>query len=58
MKQRLAMYKQAPQSMDELWERIQDIWTSLPLQFLQKLYESMPKRMRALLQSRGGQINY
>jgi transposase len=58
MKQQLSMDAHHPQSVDELWERIQDIWLDTPLDFLQKLYESMPSRMEALLRSRGGQINY
>jgi transposase len=58
MKQRLARYKNAPDDLNELWERVQDVWDAVPLQFLQNLYESMPKRMRALLQNKGGQINY
>jgi len=58
MKQRLGAYRQPPQNIADLWERVQDIWTTIPLNFLQKLYESMPSRMDALLRSRGGQINY
>ena len=58
IKYRLSGYETAPQNMNELWERVQDIWTSIPLDFLQGLYESMPRRMRDLLRNRGGNIGY
>ena len=58
IKYRLTTYEYPPQDLDQLWSRVQDIWTSLPSEYLQNLYESMPRRMRALLRSRGGQIKY
>ena len=58
IKHRLVQQGQAPISMDELWERVQDIWNNLPPAFLPELYKSMPKRMSALLKSRGGPIKY
>ncbi|KAK3836655.1 MAG: hypothetical protein JOS17DRAFT_787819 [Linnemannia elongata] len=30
--------EQAPRSMDDLWERVQDIWTTLPEGYLHDLY--------------------
>ena len=58
MKRRLDQCEKAPQTLDELWECVQDIWTSIPLEFLQKLYDSMPRRMRELLRNKGGHIKY
>jgi hypothetical protein len=58
LKYRLDQCEKAPQTLDELWECVQDIWTSIPLEFLQKLYNSMPRRMRELLRNKGGHINY
>lgn len=58
IKHRLATYEHPPQGLNELWARVQDIWTSLPPEYLQNLYESMPRCIRALLRSRGGQIKY
>lgn len=56
IKQRLPTYKQAPQNMAKLWNRLQDICTSISSGFLRKLYESIPSRMKAPLRSRGGYI--
>lgn len=58
LKHRLSLYEQAPASRDELWERVQDIWTSIPLDYLHELYESMPRRMMELIRKRGGPIKY
>jgi hypothetical protein len=58
LKRQLDHYEQAPQSVNELWKRVQDVWTNTPLDFLQELYNSMPRRMRELLRSKGGHIKY
>ncbi|KAG0010969.1 hypothetical protein BGZ82_003208, partial [Podila clonocystis] len=31
--------------MDELWERLQDVWTGTSLDYLQELYNSLPRHM-------------
>ena len=58
IKRRLFRYKQPPKDINQLWKRIEKIWRNIPSKLLRKLYESMPRRMRALLQSRGGAIKY
>ena len=44
----LDQYKDSPNTMEELWGRVQTIWTSVPLEYLHDLYESMPRRMQGL----------
>lgn len=58
LKKQLDLYRNKPKNMNELWEQVQDIWTNIPSEFLQNLYESMPERMRALYNSKGGHIKY
>lgn len=58
IKYTLSKDKRVPETLDELWERVQTIWTELPKNYLPHLYESMPKRIKALLRSRGGPIKY
>ena len=58
LKDQLNAYPSSPKSLDELWERVQDIWTNIPIEKIERLYESMPKRMTALVRSRGGYIKY
>jgi hypothetical protein len=44
--------------MVDLWEPVQEIWTELPDGFLQKLYESMPKRLEKVTKNKGGNTKY
>jgi transposase len=58
IKRRLFRYKQPAKDINQLWKRVEKIWRKLPSKLFRNLYESMPRRMRALLQSRGGPIKY
>lgn len=58
LKKQLDRYPNAPKNMDELWERVQDIWTEITPEYLRKLYESMPKRMKDLYHAKGDHIKY
>jgi len=53
IKRRLDEYDVPPRSMEELWERVQKIWVELPEDFIHRLYESLPARMKAVYKSRG-----
>lgn len=57
LKDQLSKYSTDPRDKDELWKRVQDIWTEIPIDFLHNLYESMPRMMRLVVESRGGHIN-
>ena len=43
---------------DELWVRIQTIWNALPQTGIQNLFDSMPRRVAALIAVRGGYTKY
>jgi hypothetical protein len=43
---------------DELWDTIHQLWYETPLEFIRSLYESMPRRIRALIGSRGSHTKY
>lgn len=58
LKYRLSQYNDTPGSIEELWERIQDIWTNTDIDFLHELYESMPRRIRMLYKNKGGYTDY
>jgi transposase len=58
LKKELLFYAEPPESMEELWERVQDVWTKIPIVYIQKLYESMPRRMEAVVRSCGGHTKY
>lgn len=58
MKRLLDEYDTLPGSKEELWDRVQDVWAALPSDYIQRLYESLPDRMRAVYKSRGEYCNY
>lgn len=58
LKDQLNKYTEDVKTLKELWERVQDIWDNIPIDFIQELYESMPKRMRDIIKAKGGAINY
>ena len=45
-------------SKDELWLRTQAIWNSPPQADIQNLFDSMPRRIAALIAARGGYTKY
>jgi transposase len=53
IKRRLDEYDTPSESKKELWERVQKIWVELPEDFIHRLYESLPDRMKAVYKSRG-----
>jgi RNAse (barnase) inhibitor barstar len=57
-KYHLDQYENDPKDLDDLWDRVQDIWNMIPVEYLRGLYESMPKRMQSLYRNRGGRIAY
>jgi transposase len=56
MKQRLN--KKRPKSLEELDQVIQQIWESIEIDILRKLYESMPSRVRKCIKAKGHPIKY
>ncbi|GFW26722.1 hypothetical protein TNCV_2851121 [Trichonephila clavipes] len=55
---RLARYPRPAASKDELLLRIQAILNSLPQADVQNLFDSMPRRIAALIAARGGYTKY
>ncbi|GFV65683.1 transposable element Tc1 transposase [Trichonephila clavipes] len=45
-------------STDELWLRIQTIWNTLPQTDIKNVFNSMPRRVAALIAERGGHTKY
>lgn len=58
VKYQLGLYPESPSTLEELWDRIQDIWTSMPIELLHELYESMPKRIQQVYERRGDVTKY
>jgi hypothetical protein len=47
-----------PRNKEEMWVALQEEWANFPSAALDKLYESMPRRVAALLKARGGHTKY
>lgn len=52
-KQRLFFYPTRPASLQELFDRVEDIWASLSIEFIEKLYEELSAKMEVLLRTKG-----
>ena len=58
VKRRLLLYDMPPEGMLELWLRVEQIWNSISADECQKLIESMPRRIRAVYDVKGGHTKY
>ena len=47
-----------PQNLDELRQALLDKWAQIPVQHLQRLVASMPRRLAAIIAARGGNTRY
>ena len=50
--------KTKPKNLDELWEACKTAFFAIPDDFINKLYESLPNRMDAVLQAHGSHTRY
>jgi transposase len=48
----------APQNRHELWLAVKEEWEKIPPSFITKLYDSMHKRVEALIKAKGGHTMY
>ena len=51
-------WKMKPKNLDELWEACKTAFFAIPDDFINKLYESLPNRMDAVLQAHGSHTRY
>ena len=58
LKKKLWEYEQSANSVTELWERVQEEWEKIPKEECQKLIESMPRRLAAVVRAKGGYTKY
>ena len=58
LKRKVAEYPEDPQSIHELWDRVDDEWNKIPKEVCLNLIESMPRRIAAVLKAKGGHTKY
>jgi len=47
-----------PRNQEEMWAALQEEWDNFPQDKLDKLYESMPRRVAVLVKAQGGHTKY
>jgi hypothetical protein len=52
------VYRTKPRTLEELETRIQDVITNIPYDFLQKTVDSIPGRLRKLVDVTGAYIEF
>lgn len=54
LKRRIRALERRPRSEQELWEAAQQVWEEIPIEFINKVVDSMYYRRRAVRKARGG----
>ena len=50
--------KRAPVNLQQLWEVLQDIWRNISVEFIQRLYDSVPRRVNEVCKAKGFHTKY
>ena len=58
VKNKLKEFDEPPNGVQELWERVEELWDKIPAAECQKLIESMPRRVQAVYKAKGGYTKY
>ena len=58
LKKKLQTYETPPKGVWELWERVVVEWGKITAEDCQKLIESMPRRIEAVIKAKGGHTKY
>ncbi|GFW02787.1 transposable element Tcb1 transposase [Trichonephila clavipes] len=43
---------------DQIWQRVEAAWSAVPQEYTQSLFESMPRRVAAVMSNNGGYSGY
>src|SRR5215471_13184217 len=54
LKHALLQYPRPPKGVHELWDRVGEEWNKISPETCQKLIESMPRRIHAVIKAKGG----
>lgn len=50
--------RRAATTDEELWRQLQQAWDEIPIEYINKVIDSMPKRVAAVHDAEGGPIKY
>jgi hypothetical protein len=55
---RVRTRERQPRNITELWEALNEEWVGIPQDYIDKLFDSVPRRVEALLKAKGGHTKY
>ena len=58
LKRSLQKHPRPPKGVHELWDRVVEDWNNIPPETCQRLIESMPRRIEAVIKAKGGHTKY
>jgi transposase len=58
IKKRIAKLTTQAYSIDDLWDKVQDVWNEVTKEQCLKLIDSMPKRIAAVIEAKGGHTKW
>ncbi|GFU92112.1 transposable element Tcb1 transposase [Trichonephila clavipes] len=56
--QRLTQITPPAATPDQLWQRVKTAWSAVPQEHIESLFESMPRRLAAVISNNGGYSGY
>ncbi|GFS65927.1 transposable element Tcb1 transposase [Trichonephila clavipes] len=56
--QRLTQITPPAAPPDQLWQRVEAAWSTIPQEHIQSLFESMPRRVAVVISNNGGYSSY
>ncbi|GFY07846.1 HTH_Tnp_Tc3_2 domain-containing protein [Trichonephila clavipes] len=56
--QRLTQITPPTASPEQLWQRVEAAWSAVPLEHIQSIFESMPRRVATVISNNGGYSGY
>ncbi|GFT43858.1 transposable element Tcb1 transposase [Trichonephila clavipes] len=56
--QQLTQVTPPASTTDQLWQRVEAAWSDVPQEHMQSLFESMPRRVEAVIYNNGGYSGY
>ncbi|GFX50004.1 transposable element Tcb1 transposase [Trichonephila clavipes] len=56
--QKLAQITPPAATPDQLWQRVEAAWSAVPQEYIQSLFESMARRVTAVISNNGGYSGY
>ena len=58
VKMELSKHPTPARGVWEIWERVEEVWEKIEPEVCQKLIESMPRRVEAVIKAKGGHTKY